>query len=188
MALRTSAFLACSLDGFIARLDGGLDWLEQANARVPPGEDCGYGAFFATVDVLVMGRCTFDKVLTFPDWPYGATRVVVLSRGGVAVPPALGDRVSVSAQPPAALCARLAAEGCRHAYVDGGVTVQSFLGAGLLGELTLTTVPVLLGAGRPLFGALPQDVPLEHLSTVAYPSGLVQSRYRVLRAPGAQAE
>lgn len=179
MSLRTSAFLAQSLDGFIARPDGDLDWLDRASAAAPPGEDCGYSAFFATVDVLVVGRSTFEKVLGFPAWPYGDTRVVVLSHGGVAVPEARTQTVTVSAEPPAALCARLAAEGCRHAYVDGGVTVQGFLRAGLLDELTLTTVPVLLGAGRRLFGPLEGDVHLEHLSTIAYPFGLVQSRYRV---------
>lgn len=180
MSLRTSAFLAQSLDGFIARADGGLDWLDRASAAAPPGEDCGYGAFFATVDVLVMGRGTFEKVLGFPDWPYGTTRVVVLSRRGVAVPAPLGQSVSVTAEAPPELCARLAAEGCEHAYVDGGLTVQSFLRAGLLEELTLTTVPVLLGEGKRLFGPLEGDIRLQHSSTVAYPFGLVQSRYRVL--------
>lgn len=188
MSLRTSAYLAQSLDGFIARPDGELDWLDRANATVPPGQDCGYGAFFASVDVLVMGRATFDKVLTFADWPYGTTRVVVLARSDLAVPAALGQTVSVSSESPELLCARLAGEGFQHAYVDGGLTVQRFLRAGLLSELTLTTIPVLLGAGRPLFGALERDVSLEHLATVAYPFGFVQSRYRVLGAKEAEGQ
>ena len=79
MGVRCSAFLATSLDGFIAREDGGLDWLDRANAQVPAGEDCGYAAFMATVDALVMGRHTFEKVLSFHEWPYADKPVWVLS-------------------------------------------------------------------------------------------------------------
>lgn len=179
MPLRVSAFMATSLDGFIARANGALDWLDRANASVPPGEDCGYAAFFATVDVLVMGRGTFETVLTFPSWPYGDLPVVVLSRRGIEVPVERRTTVSVSDEELPTLVARLAAAGRQHAYVDGGQTVQSFLRAGLLNELTLTTIPILLGAGLPLFGSLERDVELEHVATTAYPFGYVQSRYRV---------
>lgn len=179
MNIRTSAFIATSLDGFIARLDGAIDWLERANAAVTPGEDCGYKAFIDAVDLLVMGRNSFEKVLTFGEWPYHGKRVVVLSRKGAAIPAALAATVSTSAEAPRGLLDRLAAEGVKHVYVDGGLTIQSFLRGGLLGEITLTRIPVLLGQGLPLFGPLSADVSLEHVETIAYPFGFVQSRYRV---------
>lgn len=179
MTIRASVFIATSLDGFIARLDDRIDWLDQANATVPEGEDCGYKAFMESVDVLVMGRNTFETALGFPDWPYREKRVVVLSTRGVEIPEPLRSTVSTTADPPRALMERLGAEGAHHLYVDGGKTIQSFLAGGLLTDLTITVIPVLLGSGKALFGALPSDVWLEHLSTVAYPFGFVQTRYRV---------
>lgn len=182
MPLTTSVFIATSLDGFIARTDGSIDWLEEANARVPEGEDCGYHAFIATVDTLVMGRKTFETVLAFDAWPYGDKRVVVLSSKPVAIPAALSGTVSASSEEPRALVERLAAEGARHLYVDGGLTIQRFLSAGLIDALILTRIPVLLGEGRPLFGPLPGDVALTHVATRAYDFGFVQSTYRIERA------
>ena len=111
MTAKTSAFIATSLDGFIARLDGSIDWLNQANAAVPRGEDCGYMAFMETVDGLVMGRNTFEQVLSFGEWPYGEKKVVVLSRTGVAVPEALKQIVSASTEAPNLLIERLSSEG-----------------------------------------------------------------------------
>ncbi|NWG73709.1 MAG: dihydrofolate reductase [Rubrivivax sp.] len=178
MRPRCSVFVATSLDGFIARPDGRIDWLEAQNARVPPGEDCGYGAFVAGVDAIVMGRHTFEQVLGFERWPYDRP-VVVMSRRGVAVPAELADRVTVADEAPAALVGRLGAAGLRHLYVDGGQTIRAFLAAGLIDELTITTVPVLIGEGRPLFGAPMVDLGVELVASRAYPFGFVQSTWRV---------
>ena len=177
---RAAVFIATSLDGFIAREDGGIDWLLQRHARIPAGEDCGYAAFMAGIDRIVMGRLSFEQVATFDPWPYDKP-VLVLSRTGVAVPPALADRARVSAEAPRALLERLGAEGVRRVYVDGGQLIQSFLREGLVDELTVTTIPVLLGRGRPLFGALPGDVDLELVDARSWPFGLVQARWRVTR-------
>ncbi|QDF98414.1 deaminase [Azoarcus sp. DD4] len=182
MTLTASVFIATSLDGYISRADGAIDWLEAANAVVPPGEDCGYAAFMDTVDVLVMGRNTFELVLGFPEWPYGDKRLIVLTSRPLALPATLPSTVSVSNETPAALTARLAGEGVRRIYVDGGITIQRFLAAGLIADLTVTTIPVLLGSGRRLFGALDADVALELVASRAYPFGFVQSTYRVRRA------
>jgi len=179
---RAFAFLATSLDGHIARPDGAIDWLLQANSRLPPGEDCGYAAFFSRMDALVLGRQTFEQVRSFPEWPYGDKPVWVLSRRGVVVPPALADRVSVTAEAPLALLQRLAAQGLRQVYVDGGQVVQSFLRDGLVDELTITTVPVLLGAGRSLFGPLSGDVALQLRDVRHWPFGFVQCRWAVAAA------
>ena len=181
MRARCSVFIATSLDGFIARPDGNIDWLEKANQSAPPGEDCGYHAFMADVDVLVMGRNTFELVLGFEGWPYGATRVVVMSRKGLTLPAHVPATVSVSSEAPEALVARLTAEGARKLYVDGGLVIQSFLAAGLIDELTITHIPVLLGSGKPLFGPLPADVSLQLIRSHAYAFGFVQSHYRVVR-------
>lgn len=172
---RVSAFLAISLDGFIARPDGGLDWLDIPPPT--PDEDYGYAAFFESVDGLVMGRHSFETVRGFDAWPYGDTPVEVLTHRPLDVPPALAGKVHVSADTPAELVARLGAAGRQHLYVDGGRTVQGFLAAGLLDALTLTRIPVILGAGIPLFGPLAASIPLHHDATRVFANGLVQSRY-----------
>ncbi len=176
-----SVFIATSLDGFIARPDGSLDWLDDANTTVPAGTELGYEPFMRTIDVLVIGRNTYDKVLTFGAWPYGSKRVVVLTRRPITIDPALADRVSASAEDPAALWARLGAEGAQRVYVDGGVTIQRFLAAGLIDNLTITVIPVVLGAGIPLFGPTGRDVALTLFDVTHYPFGFVQLRYRVTR-------
>lgn len=179
MTLRLSVFIATSLDGYIARPDGAIDWLEQANACVPAGEDCGYAALMASVDLLVMGRGTFEKVLSFPDWPYAGKPVWVVSRSGITPAADLPPQVRVTGASPEQIVQDAAEQGFRHLYVDGGRLIQSFLRAGLIDELTITTIPVLLGEGRPLFGALPADVPLRLVASRAYPFGFVQSTYAV---------
>ena len=179
MALRCSVFIATSLDGFIAREDGGLDWLDQANARIPPGEDCGYGAFMATVDALVMGRHTFEKVLSFPEWPYVDKPVWVLSRSRTELPPGLPPTVKLLNAPPSEVCEQAAAQGWARLYVDGGVTLQAFLAADCLTDLTVTVIPTLLGQGRRLFGDAGRDVALTHVSSQVFPFGFVQNTYRV---------
>jgi dihydrofolate reductase len=172
--VNASVFVGASLDGFIARADGGLDWL-------PPGggEPHGYDEFLATVDALVIGRKTFETVLAFDAWPYGAKPVFVLSTRPLAPAPP-GAPVERMSGAPAGIVARLEARGISHAYVDGGITIQRFLEAGLIQRLIITRVPVLLGAGIPLFGPLARDIVLRHVATRPYPSGLVQSEYEVV--------
>ncbi|HEX4582226.1 MAG TPA: dihydrofolate reductase family protein [Acidobacteriaceae bacterium] len=174
-----SVFVGTSLDGFIARPNGSFDFL-------PPdgGEPHGYDEFIASVDTIVMGRNTFETVLTLGAWPYGNKRVVVLSSRPVnfsavrfsAVP---GAGLEQMAGPPEQIVAQLSASGARHLYIDGGITIQQFLRAGLIQRLTITRVPVLIGEGIPLFGSLPHDIQLRHIATRHYPSGLVTSEYHV---------
>ena len=168
-------FIATSLDGYIARPDGTLDWLLS---RDDPTEDHGYDAFIATMDCIIMGRGTFESVLQFPDWHY-TLPVLVLSKSLKTIPDHLQGKVTLSTLAPKDALHRLATQGHRRAYVDGGQIIQSFLRDGLIHDMTITTAPVLLGAGRPLFGALPKDIPLTHQTTKAFPSGLVQSTWRV---------
>jgi dihydrofolate reductase len=175
---KVSVFIATSLDGYISRPDGSIDWLEEANRHVPKGEDCGYGAFIEGIDALIMGRRTFEQALTFNRWPY-AKPVTVLTRSALHVPAPLAGKAVASSESPRALIERLSREGAKHVYVDGGLTIQSFLVAGLIDEITITVIPMLLGAGRALFGPLAEDLKLDHLSTKTYDFGFVQNRYRI---------
>ena len=172
--MKASVFIGTSVDGFIARANGGLDWL-------PPGggEPHGYDEFIATVDALVIGRKTFETVLAFDTWPYGEKPVLVLSTRTLASAPA-GAKVERMSGEPAEIVSQLATRGIRHIYVDGGITIQRFLRAGLIQRLIITRVPVLIGDGIPLFGVTGRDIALKHIATRQYASGLVQSEYEVL--------
>ena len=182
MSIKVSAFIATSLDGFIARNDDGLDWLNEANASVPDGEDCGFRAFMDSVDALVMGRKTYDQVLSFGEWPYGETPVIVLSRNPITFPPGVPDTVTHSSEPPRDLLERLSAEGLEHVYIDGGNTIQGFLSEGLIDEMTVTVIPVILGSGIPLFGPIEKDINLTHVRTIAFDFGFVQTTYAIKKA------
>jgi len=171
-----SVFCGVSLDGFIARPDGGLDWLEgDGTAEMV---DHGYEAFVAGIDAIVMGRNSFETVMSFEHWPY-TKKVIVLSSGQVDLTAARarGADVEVMNGSPEQLVTELAAKGLFRLYVDGGVTVQRFLRAGLVDRLILTQLPVLIGQGIPLFGALDKDIRLKLVASRTFPGGLVQSEY-----------
>lgn len=173
--MMASVFIGTSVDGFIARQNGSFDFLPADG-----GESHGYEEFMARVDALVIGRKTFETVLAFPEWPYGNKRVVVLSSKPIdfsAVPVGVVEQMAGT---PTDIVAKLEARGVRHVYVDGGITIQGFLRAGLIQRLIITRVPVLIGEGIPLFGVLGRDVRLEHIATQQYAGGLVKSEYRVL--------
>ena len=169
-----SVFVGTSLDGFIARRNGALDFLPDTH------EPHGYDEFIATIDCHVIGRATFEFVASYPGWAYGEKPVFVLSSRPLDFS-AIRGRVEQMSGDPVEIAAQLSARGFKHAYVDGGVTVQRFLSGGLINHITVTRVPVLIGEGIPLFGSLPQDVKLRHIATQTYPSGLVKSEYEVLR-------
>ena len=179
MRARMSVYIATSLDGFIARANGDLDWLTASDDRTT-ASDYGYQAFMDSVDAIVMGRYTFEKALTFDPWPYSGKKVVVLSSRSVAVPQPLAHEVEALSLAPHDLVAQLSARGCTHLYIDGGKTIQRFLNAGLIDQLIITRIPILLGDGIPLFGALDQDVKLTHIETQQFENGFVQSRYSMI--------
>ena len=174
--MKASVFVGTSLDGFIARQDDTLDFLDAGH-----GVPHGYDAFYASVDTLLWGRNTYDVVLGFGSWPFGTKRVVVLSHRPLKRPPHPQASVERMSGSPARIAERLRKSGARHVYVDGGITIQRFLRAGLVDRLIVTRLPVLIGRGIPLFGALPRDVKLRHVATRTFPKGLVQSEYKVLR-------
>lgn len=171
--MKASVFVGTSLDGFIARADGSLDFLPSGG-----GEPHGYDEFMATVDALVIGRNTYETVLGFDTWPYAQKPVFVLSTRPLAQAPpgAIVEHVEGS---PVHVVSLLESRGVQHIYVDGGITIQAFLRAGLIQHLTVTRVPVLIGTGIPLFGELLRDIPLTHIATRQYASGLVKSEYQL---------
>ena len=174
-----AVFVGVSLDGFIARPNGDLDWL-MGEGGGDSGE-YGYNEFIAGIDAIVMGRRMFEKVSTFGKWYYDTNRVVVLSKQSLdlSVAKAHGGVVEQMSESPAEVVSKLGKSGARHLYVDGGITVQQFLRAGLIHRLIISRLPVLIGEGIPLFGSLPCDIRLRHIATRTYPGGMVQSEYHI---------
>jgi len=172
--MKLSVFCGVSVDGFLARPDHALDFLNTGEE-----EPHGFEEFYESVDVIVMGRKTFDVVLTFGQWFYGKKPVIVLSSRSLDFSSVKSGVVEQMSGEPVEIVALLTARGFKHAYIDGGVTIQRFLAAGVINRLVITRVPVLIGAGIPLFGPVPHDVSLRHVATRCYNGGLVQSEYEV---------
>jgi dihydrofolate reductase len=173
---KVSVFIGLSMDGFIARANGDLDWMYGPGGQA--AEDYGYDSFMARIDAIVMGRKTFEKVLTFETLPYQKP-VVVLTHRPIQVPERLQEKVEAMSGAPNDIVDRLAKRGLLRLYVDGGQTIQGFLRAGLVQELIVCRLPILIGAGIPLFGPLTQDIRLKLVKTRSYPGGMVQSAYEI---------
>ncbi|MAP96297.1 MAG: deaminase [Ponticaulis sp.] len=172
-------YIGISLDGFIARKDDQIDWLDAFDVE---GEEHGYDAFMEEMDVVVMGRRTYEKVLTFGFWPFSKP-VVVLSNTltGADVPDENAGKAEFFTGSPQDVLAHLDSKGWSKAYLDGGQVIQSFLRDGLVSDMILTRLPILIGEGLSLFGPVARDVRLEHIETKSFSkSGFVQSRYKVL--------
>ena len=169
----TSVFVGMSLDGFIARSDGRFDFLHNAEAGPH-----GYEEFMATVDALLIGRGTYEVVLGMGGWFYGKTPVFVLSTRPLSPAPKEAVVEHMSGEP-CDIVAQLSALGIKHVYVDGGLTVQRFLEAGLIDRLIINRVPVLIGTGIPLFGPLASDIRVRHIATRVLKGGGVQSEYHI---------
>ena len=178
--IKVSVFIATSLDGYIARPDGDVAWLHEGDP-VEDGDDMGYGALFSSVDALVMGRESFEKVLEFDPWPYGDKLVIVLSRSLTDVPEALRETVRIDSSSPQELVDKLAQEGYKRIYLDGGKVIQSYLREGLVDDMCITMIPVLIGEGLPLFGSLEKDVKLKLVESKSWQNGMVQSTYEVVK-------
>ena len=170
-------YIAASLDGFVAREDHQLDWLMKQKTD---GEEHGYDAFMESVDGLIMGRGSYQTVLTFGEWPYKKP-VVVMSKTltQADVPAELTDKVRMVALEPAELMKTLHEEGWSRAYVDGGRLVQSFIKAGLIEDIVLTIIPILIGSGLSLFGEINEDIDLTLIGHKSFKSGLLQTHYRL---------
>ncbi|WP_394175244.1 dihydrofolate reductase family protein [Thalassotalea litorea] len=177
MTLQCTAYIATSLDGFIAGESGDLSWLDAANALMPEGEYCGFSAFMDSIDYLVMGRNTYEKVLSFGgDWVYNKP-VIVLSSRYLAIPEHLKDKVSASSQPIHELCEKLMLQGAKRVYIDGGFTIRRFIEAKLLTDIEITLIPTAIGKGVSLLSGLAQEQKFTLLDTKVYDFGFVQLKY-----------
>jgi dihydrofolate reductase len=172
--MKLSVFCGVSVDGFLARPNHALDFLDAGGQ-----EPHGFEEFYGSVDVVVIGGKTFEVVLGFGQWAYGKKQVVVLSSRPLDFSPVKDAVVSQMAGEPAEIAKKLKARGFKHAYIDGGLTIQRFLAAGVIDRLVITRVPVLIGEGIPLFGPVPHDIGLRHVATRSYNGGLVQSEYEI---------
>ena len=178
--MKVSVFIATSLDGFIARKNGNIDWLMAADSS-DKSEDYGYQEFYDSIDCLVMGRNSLEKIIDFPEWPYEDKRVVVLSNTLKEVPAQHVDKFEIYSGSLKELVKRLETDGCKSLYIDGGKTIQSFINKGLVTDISITKIPVLLGEGLPLFGKTRRDIKLTHIETKTYPSGFVKSTYEMVQ-------
>mmetsp|Transcript_55511 Transcript_55511/g.130324 ORF Transcript_55511/g.130324 Transcript_55511/m.130324 type:complete len:182 (+) Transcript_55511:48-593(+) len=181
MACAASVFIATSLDGFIAKKDGSVDWLNDFQASLEEGgEDGGFAEFLASVDALAMGRKTFETVRDMPDapWPYGDTPVWVLSNGKVDVPERLASKVHLTKGTPEEILKALAAAGVKDVYVDGGEAIRGFVAAGAVTRVILTKIPLTLGEGIPLFTE-EQKSKLKEVSSKTLRGGMVQTTYTI---------
>lgn len=184
--MKISVFIATSTNGLIARPDGDVDWLMEADQAYRQSlpqdatpEDYGFHEFFNSVDVMVMGRNSFEKVMSFGQWPYEGKRVIVLSRTQTQAPESHQSLVEFYNGEIEALVQDLKSQGYQRAYIDGGLTIQKFLEAQLITDMCITLVPVILASGIPLFGDSTQDVKLKVISSKLFDSGYISSVYEV---------
>ena len=184
--MKCSVFIATSVDGFIAKEDGCVDWLHTAGkpeADMGKQADMGMLDYMASVDCMIMGRKCMDMIssmnLTTEQWPYGATRIIVLSNSLNEAPTNMKGKVEIYSGDLLALVSRLESEGHKHAYIDGGTTIQAFINLKLINEMTITRAPVLLGEGKSLFGKVFKDIKLEQAEAIAFPNDFVQVKYKV---------
>ncbi len=178
MSSEVIIYIAASLDGYIARSDGSIDWLDIAGPEEAERSMSDFAELLDSVDCLVMGRKTFDTVKQFSPWPYGALPIVVLSTTLSEAPQIEGASIRIRSARPADLLRELESEGLFRIYVDGGATIHGYLQEDLIDRITVASVPILLGSGRPLFPATGNELKLELESSVALESGIVKSVYR----------
>jgi dihydrofolate reductase len=175
--MKTIVYIGTSLDGYIARTNGDLDWLVQFEEPVKDA----YAEFIRKIDAVVIGRATFEKVLTFPTWPY-EKKVFVLSTRVKKIPEKLIGKVIVLSMKPREVLGYLSKEGFSNIYVDGGKVIQGFLKEDCIDEMIITKAPLLIGSGIPLFGDLKHDLQFEHIRTKVFSNGLVMSHYKRIKA------
>ncbi|WP_440875799.1 dihydrofolate reductase family protein [Thalassotalea sp. PLHSN55] len=182
--MKCSVYIATSADGYIATLDGSVDWLHTAGnseADMSNNPDMGFNHFIATVDCMIMGRKCMDAIsgfnLTPEQWPYGDTKVYVLSNSINEPPENLRGKVEMYSGEISTLISHLETKGYKHAYIDGGTTITAFINLQLINEMTITKAPIILGKGIPLFGEINSSVKLINSEAIAFPNDFVQIKY-----------
>lgn len=180
--VKVSVYIGTSLDGFIARENGDIGWLDEANKNVTPGEDFGFNNFIESVDLIVMGRKTFEQVKVFDNWPYMDKRLIVLTTKNLQIPEKLERFTTTSSTfVPEKLISELSDQHVDHIYIDGGLVIQEFLSAGLVDEIIVTIVPIIIGRGKSFSKLVSKDLHLNHLKTTVYEFGFIQNKYRITK-------
>jgi len=173
---KNSVFIATSLDGYIADKDGGMDWLHSVPN--PDKVGMGYEEFIAQIDALVMGRKTFETVLSFGiDWPYQKP-VFVLSNTLTEIPRKLKNKAFLVKGELKAVLRQIHKKGYPRLYIDGGKVIQGFLNEGLIDEMVITIIPTLLGSGVPLFSDLPDKLEFECVGSRIFLEKIVQHHFK----------
>lgn len=176
MKKMNSVFIATSIDGYIADASGGIDWLHSTPN--PDGDDMGYLKFIEKIDALVMGRTTFETVLSFDvDWPYDMP-VFVLSNKLTEIPTSHNDKAFLVKGPLTKILDQIHQDGYHRLYVDGGTTIRNFLSEDLIDEMVITIIPILLGGGASLFKDLPQPLKFQLIETKTYLNQVVQNHFK----------
>lgn len=169
-------FIATSLDGYIADKNGGIDWLHSVPN--PNGDDMGFVDFMHETDALVMGRTTFETVCSFDvPWPYNKP-VFVLSTTMNEIPESHQGKAFLVKGELSQVLEEIHQKGYNSLYIDGGTTIQSFLKADLIDELCISTIPILLGGGSPLFSDLPTPINFDLVETKTYLNQITQNYYK----------
>jgi len=177
MKNKNYVFIARSLDGYIADKNGELDWLQNTVPN-PEHKDLGFETFLNKVDAIIMGRNTFEVVCSFDgDWPYSKP-VFVLSSTLETIPEKYMDKAKVVNGSLKEVLDKIHMKGYTQLYIDGGATVQSFLKEDLIDELIITSLPILLGGGIPLFTELPKPMEFEHIKSELFLNAITQDSYR----------
>jgi dihydrofolate reductase len=183
--MKCSAYIATSVDGYIATIDGDVDWLHTSgNMEADMGsEDMGFRSYIDSVDCMIMGRKCMEMIssmdLSPEQWPYGDMHIVVLSNTLKTPPENLHGKVELYSGDIESLILRLENNGFKHAYIDGGSTITSFINLKLINEITITRVPILLGDGIPLFGKTHKSVKLTNTQVSVFPNDFSQVKYSV---------
>ena len=167
---RFRIFIAQSLDGYIARPDGAIDWLRPFDSV-----DYGYEMFMAEIGTVIMGRKSYELARSFGDWPYASARSLVITSNAIGDMPPNVTRVGADVD---RLVPALRASGGKDVWVMGGaMTIGAFLEAQAIDRIDLFIVPILLGYGVPLFSGGRPDTPLKFAGTQTYDKGLVRLSY-----------
>lgn len=181
-----SVYIATSIDGYIATDEGNIDWLHTSgdqNIDINQNSDMGFNEFISSIDCIVMGRKCMEMISSFnltPDqWPYGNTKIYALSNSMKQAPENVRDKVEMYSGDIQELVDKLENDGYKHAYIDGGMTITSFLNKKLINKIIITKAPIILGRGIPLFGKLDKSIILANSKATILPNNFIQVEYSV---------
>lgn len=176
MSNEIKLFIAQTLDGYIARADGALDWLDELAS--PQGEDYGYANFLTTISTIIMGRNTYQQILSFGvDWPYAEQKTIIFTTNKTMEVSTPNTEISDELNTQYVQKIKDSAQG-NIWIVGGGKLIQSFLAIDAIDEMIISQVPRILGQGIRLFPEGTKETPLQLVTTTNYDKGVINLKYR----------